>query len=145
MLVLDSWWLVEETEPIVTIPTPHNSAWLHNWNNHIEGVSILLLVPALACLIHTPLVKPKWAQALQTYPLKFLAEFFFKGITFGFCIGYNHSGRPLRSAHKNLECALLHPEIVEDYLETEVVNYQVAGPYNKKSCPNAQIWGYPQM
>ena len=123
MLVLDSWLLEEETEPIFTIPTPQNSAWLQDWNNHMEGVSTLMLVPTPACLIHTPLVKPKWAQGLQTYLLKSLAEFFFSGIIFGFHIGYSHPGRPLRSAHKNLEGALLHPEIVEDYLETEVANH----------------------
>ena len=105
----------------------------------MEGVSTLVLVPAPACLIHTTLIKPKWAQALQTYPLKSLAEFFLSGITFGFRSGYNHPGRPFRSAHKNLEGALLHPEIVEYYLETEVANHRVADPYNTKSCPNAHI------
>ena len=95
----------------------------------MEGVSTLVLVPAPARLIHTPLIKPKWAQDLQTYPLKSLAEFFLSGITFGFHIGYNHPGRPLRSAHRNREGALLHPEIVEDYLETKVANRRVAGPY----------------
>ena len=56
MLVLDSWLLEEEeeTEPIVTIPTPQNSAWLQDWINHMEGVSILVLVAAPARLIHTP-------------------------------------------------------------------------------------------
>ena len=62
MLILDSWLLdEEETEPIVTIPTPQNSAWIQDWNNHMESVSILVLVPAPARQIHTPLVKPKWA------------------------------------------------------------------------------------
>ena len=81
MLVSDSWLLEEgETEPIVTIQTPQNSAWLQDWNNHMEGVSTLVLVPAPALPIHTPLVKPKWAQALQTYPLKSLAEFCFQAL-----------------------------------------------------------------
>ena len=64
--------LVEDTEPIVTMPTPYNVARLQDWNNHMEGVSTLVLVSAQA---HPPLIKPKWAQALQTYPLKSLAEF----------------------------------------------------------------------
>ena len=47
---------------------------------HMEGVSTLVLVPAPARLIYTPLVKPKWAQALQTYPLKSLAELCFQAL-----------------------------------------------------------------
>ena len=38
---------------------PQNSAWLQHWNNHIEGISTLVLVPTSAHLIHTPLVKFK--------------------------------------------------------------------------------------
>ena len=86
----------------------------------MEGVPTLVIVPAPTDLIYTPLVKPKWAQALQTYPLESLAEFFVSGIAFSFYIGYNYGGRPLRNAHKD---ALLHPEITEDYLETEVVEW----------------------
>ena len=97
--------MVEDTEPIVTMLTPYNLAWLQDWNNHMEGVSTLVLVPAQT---HPPLIKPKWAQALQTYPLKSLGEFFHSSITFGFHIVYNHPGRPHRSAHKNLEGALIH-------------------------------------
>ena len=111
---------VGDRTKIVTIPTPHNSAWLQDWNNHMEGVSTLVLVPAPTHLIYTPLIKPKWAQALQTYPLESLAECFLSGIAFSFCIGYKHRGRPLRNAHK---CALFHTEIIENYLQTEVVNH----------------------
>ena len=111
---------VGDRAKIVTIPTPHNSAWLQDWNNRMEGVSTLVLVPAPTHLIYTPLVKPKWAQALQTYPLESLAEFFLSGIAFSFYIGYKHHGRPLRNAHKG---ALFHPEIIENYLQTEVVNH----------------------
>ena len=98
-----------------------------------------LCLPAPARLIHTPLVKPEWAQALQTYPLKSLAELFPFRHYFRLPHWIQPPGRPLGSAHKNLEGALLHPEIVEDYFKTEVANHRVAGPYNKKSCPNAHI------
>ena len=55
---------------------------------------------------------------------------------FQFPYWYNHPGIPLRSAHKNLNSTLLHPQIVVDYLETEVANHGVAGSYDKNSCPN---------
>ena len=105
----------------------------------MEGAPTLMLVPASARLIHTPLVVRKWFEALQIYPLKELAEFFLSGIQYGFRIGYNNPTAPLKCAHKNLEGVLLHPEVVDDYLKAEVVNHRMAGPFSKKPCQNTQI------
>ena len=131
--------LVDDTGLMVTTPPPHYLAWLLDWHTHMEGVSTSVLVPATARLIQTPLVIPKWTQALQAYPLKSLAAFFLTGITSGFRVGYNRPRRPLTSAHKNLEGALLHPDVVEDYLAAEVLSHRVAGPYARNSCPDAHI------
>ena len=123
--------MVEDTEPIVTMLTPYTLAWLQDWNNHMEGVSTLVLVPAQT---HPPLIKPKWAQALQTCPLKSLGEFFHSSITFGFRIE-----RPHRSAHKNLQGAFLHPETVEDYLEIEVINHEWKAPTIRNHAPMSTL------
>ena len=66
---MDSLLLVDDVELMVITPPPHYLAWLQDWNTHMEGVCTLVLVPATAHLIQTPLVIPKWTQALQTYPL----------------------------------------------------------------------------
>ena len=123
--------LVDDTGLMITISPPHYLAWLQDWNTHMEGVSTSVLVPATACLIQTPLVIPKWTQALQTYLLKSLAAYFLTGITSGFRVGYNRPRRALKSTHKNLEGTLLHPEVVEDYLAAEVLSHQVADPMTK--------------
>ena len=138
-LVPDSLMLVDDTGLVVTTPPPHYLAWLQDVNTHMEGVSTSVLVSATARPIQTPLVIPKWTQALQAYPLKSLAAYFLTGITSGFRICYNHPRRPLKSIHKNLEGALLHPEVVKNYLAAEVLSHQVAGPYDKNSCPGAHI------
>ena len=138
-LVLDLLLLVDDAKLMVATPPPHYLAWLQDWNTHMEGVSTSVLVPATARLIQTPLVIPKWTQALQSHPLKSLAAYFLTGITFGFRVGYNHPRRLLKSAPKNLEGALLHPEVVEDYLAAKVLNHRVADPYDKNSCPDAHV------
>ena len=38
-----------------------------------------------------------------------------------------------------MEGALLHPEVVKDDLAAEVLSHQIAGPYDKNSCPDAHI------
>ena len=40
---------------------------------------------------------------------------------------------------QNLECTLLHPDVVEDYLAAEVINHRVANPYDKNSYPDATL------
>ena len=137
-LVLESTLPIDDTEYYnISLPTYHT--WLQEWNKHMEGAPTLMIVPASARLIHTPLVVLKWFEALQIYPLEELAEFFLSGIQYGFRIGYNNPTASLKRAHKNLEGALLNPEVIDDYLKAEVVNHRMAGPFSKILCQNTQI------
>ena len=63
-----------------TIPVPTYHTWLQDWNKHMEGATSLVLVPSTAHQIHTPLVMCNWLEALWTYPLEELADFFLSGI-----------------------------------------------------------------
>ena len=76
-----------------------------------------MLVPATARLIQIPLVIPKWKQALQTYPVKSLAAYFLIGITSIL------ASMSVTTILVNLEGALLHPEVVKDYLAAEVLSH----------------------
>ena len=79
-------------------------------------------------------------QALGSYNLyKPLAEFFLQGITKGFRIGYDYDNGILKSAHKNLGCALEHTEVVDDYLQTELAHHRIAGPFRREGLHSIQI------
>ena len=112
--------LLDDTTCNITSPVPTYHTWLQDWNKHMEGATSLVSVPTSARQIHTPLVLCNWLEALRTYPLEELADFFLSGIQYGFRIGYNNPTAPLKCAHKNLEGAYLHPEVVDDYLKAEV-------------------------
>ena len=114
---------MEDAESITTTPTLHYQAWLQDWKKHIEDASTSVLVPAPVRLIHTPLIMSNWSHVLQTYPTQELAKFFLTGISQDFRIGYNPSATSLKSAHKNLQGALLHSDIVEDYLKSELLSH----------------------
>ena len=131
--------LMEDAEPITVTPTPQYQTWLQVWGKHMEGASTSVLVPASARSIQTPLILSNWSQALQTHPNQELVKFFLTGISHGFRIGYNSTTTSLKSAHKNLEGALLHMDIVDDYLKSELLSYRVAGPFNKNSCKHFHI------
>jgi len=61
-----------------------------------------------------------------------------KGIEEGFRIGFN-SHVTLKLAWKNLEGAIQHPQVVDEYLKKEIVEKRVVGPFRKSQFPAIQI------
>ena len=93
-----------------------DDVWLRQWCSNLRQAPSSPKVPATACAIATPLILPNWRAALRRYPYQPLAEFFTLGIAQGFRIGYAYGQGTLRSAQRNLDCALQHKEVVDDYL-----------------------------
>ena len=89
-------------------------------------------VPESARPVHTPLIPTAWGELLSSYPDQRLVQFFLRGITEGFQIGYSDCiSQGLRSSRKNLEGAIQHPEVVDEYLDKEMTLSRVAGPFIK--------------
>ena len=61
-------------------------------------------------------------------------EFFLTGLANGFRVGFSSPLSMLRPARRNLSSALEHPEVVEDYLQKEIVEKRVAGPFPSDTC-----------
>ena len=113
--------------------------WLPAWNQLIALAPTRPCIPDTACLISTPLIPAHWHCALEKYPNRDLVDFFIRGITQGFRIGFSYGSCPLKSSKRNLEGALSHPDVVEDYLQAEVNLQRVAGPHPPSLLPNCQI------
>jgi len=89
--------------------------------------------------ITTPLLLQYWANLLATHPDQALAGFFLDDISQSFRISYHNFSRSLKSAKQNLDCAILHPEVIDHYLEEELALQCIAGPFQKKLVPEAHI------
>ena len=63
------------------------------------------------------------------HPNKKLTSFFTMGISYGFQIGYSPQ-KSLKSAKHNLGCALDHPEVVDQYMNEELAQNLVVGPFH---------------
>ena len=97
-------------------------------------------VPESVRPVHTPLIPTAWGELLSSYPDQRLVQFFLRGITEGFQIGYSDRiSQGLRSSRKNLEGAIQHPEVVDEYLDKEMTLSRVAGPFTKAHLPGIQI------
>ena len=113
----------------VPMSTLNYQDWLPHWQSLTKHTSTnIVLVPPEACRVKTPLKAPAWSIYLRTYPHQELVQFFLRGITEGFRIGFNYHTQQLKSARKNLEGALSHPGIVQEYLQTEIHMGRLIGP-----------------
>ena len=97
------------------------------------------MIPSSAKNIYTPLVQNTWRQYLHQHPNRRLVQFFLKGISEGFRIGYGSYAKGPKSSKQNLQSALLHPQIVDDYIKTELLTHRVAGPYSTDECPGVIV------
>ena len=119
--------------------TPSYETWLVQWTKHLVGLSETVVVPSVAATVTTPLNINGWQARLMGYPNRLLVTFFISGLTQGFRIGFNQLPVMLKSARKNLDGALRHPEVVDEYLTAEIAHHRVAGPFIKTTVPKAHV------
>ena len=85
-------------------------------------------LPPQLTAVSTPLVVPAWEKALQGHPDRAFARYILDGLVHGFWIGFNRKF-PLQSAAANMGSALLHTEVVTDYLRKELLLGHMLGPF----------------
>ena len=122
--------------------TPSYKTWLA----HLGGLSETVVVSSVAATVTTPLNINGWQAQLMEYPNRLLVTFFISSLTQGFRIGFNQLPVMLKSARKNLDGALQHPKVVNEYLTAEIAQHRVAGPFIKSTVPRAHVsrFSYPQ-
>ena len=72
--------------------------------------------------VSTPLLV---SQCLTHHPDRAFVRYILRGLTDGFRLG----DTPLRSATRNIPSASQHPEIIDEYLQTEVTLNRMLGPF----------------
>ena len=68
-----------------------------------------------------------------------MVHFVLKGISEGFRVGFTYRDSVLVPAKQNLQGAINHPEVVEQYLQTELNLGRLVGPFRPSLTPNVHI------
>ena len=79
--------------------------------------------------VRTPLRAAAWASALAAHPDKAFVRYLLAGIMEGFRIGFRHPA-PLRSAPRNMQSALDHPDVVQAYIAAECARGRMLGLFS---------------
>ena len=137
-------WIAEVTADDVdrdlsSSPILRYEDWLPEWTKLTTTAPTRPCIPTTACIISTPLVVLHWDHALATYPNRDLADLFLQGISPGFRIGFSYGSTHLKPSKLNLEGARSHPNVVDDYLQTEINLNRVTGPFPSSLLLSCQI------
>ena len=121
-----------------TTTSPLTDQWLQQWLSSLPATDPCT-IPLTASIVHTPLRASAWHSMLVSHPDKNLVRFMLDGICNGFRIIFTKLPSSLRAARSNLEGAWEHPDVVTDYLSTEISLYRVAGPFPPRAVPQVHI------
>ena len=79
-----------------------------------------------------------WRRALARHPDEAFTQYVLEGLHHGFRIGYRAEA-PLRSAPNNLHSAKLHPEVIDDYIASEIGERRMLGPFHPGEIPGLHV------
>ena len=113
-------------------------SWLWQWLSSLQSATTCL-VPLSTVSVFTPLCLPEWCIMLRNYPDKLLVQFVLERISKGFRIGYVAPPSSLNSAKSNLHSAFEHPDVVTEYLRSEVSLGQVVCPFPPHAVPHVHV------
>ena len=86
----------------------------------------------------SPLHPEEFARELSSHPDQQRVAYVLQGLRHGFKLGFQ-SPLQLKPASRNKQSAILHANVIDDYLANEVMLGRVAGPFPSPPLPNLQI------
>ena len=87
----------------------------------------------------SPLQLSQFQAELVDHPDQAAVAYVLNGLREGFRIGFEPLSVSLQSASTNMRSALVHPSVIDAYLETEVSCGRVAGPFTTPPFPDLHI------
>ena len=89
-------------------------------------------IPEEARQVDTPFKAEAWEKALEGHQNRQWVNHLVNGVRCGVRIGYDYT-RPFRSAKNNCPSSMEKSEVVDAYLNNELVKKHIAGPFRRKS------------
>ena len=85
----------------------------------------------------SPLSWSAFERELASHPDRNFVQHVVSGIKDGFSIGFE--GPQVAHSAGNMSSVKEHPEVVEEYLDTEVALGRVLGPFERPPCPTFAV------
>ena len=77
----------------------------------------------------SPLIVSKFQMELCNQPDRAAVSYVLEGLKHGFRVGFSPSSWVLKSSCTNMWSAIQQPSVIDDYLQTEIAQGRIAGPF----------------
>ena len=127
------------------VPTPFRSDQPHNEYTrdllHLEQCvpSVAEVITSPLAMVNSPLRVEKWEAALLSHPDGAFVSYLIRGMTWGFRIGVDRHIQRCKPCRKNMMSANQYPQVVEEYLASELKAGRVVGPLDLQKYPQVQV------
>ena len=88
--------------------------------------------------VATPLNLAAWKSKLQYHPDQDYCGYITRGINHGFCIGVDQTAT-FKPANRNMGSAQQNPQVIDDYLQREIAQGNITGPFPADTAPRVHI------
>ena len=92
-------------------------------------VSPSLVSPLRSVEFVSPLIVSKFQVELCNHPDRAAVSYVLEGLKHGFRLGFSPSSWVLKSSCTNMRSAIQQPSVIDDYLQTEIAQGRIAGPF----------------
>ena len=91
-------------------------------------------LPSALNRVNSPLRWQEWDARLSSYPDQRLRAYLIEGLRYGFRVGFNYDST-CRHVKGNMKSARDNPQVVQDYLGTELKEGRIVGPLDPMEYP----------
>lgn len=102
-------------------------------------VSPSLVSPLRSVEFVSPLIVSKFQMELCNHPDRAAVSYVLEGLKHGFRLGFSPSSWVLKSSCTNMRSAIQQPSVIDDYLQTEIAQGRIAGPFPLSPFPYLHI------
>ncbi len=85
------------------------------------------------------MVPELWEECLAIHPDRAYVDFLVQGLREGFRIGFRHGSASCHSAASNMQSADVQPEVIKDFLASELSAGRVLGPVDSDTARCVQV------
>ena len=119
------------------VPVAFGPSVGHGWPPVVVSPSLVSSLRPVEFV--SPLIVSRFQIELWNHPDRAAVSYLLEGLKHGFRVGFSPSSWVLKSSCMNMWSAIQQPSVIDDYLQTEIAQGRIAGPFPTSPFPYLHV------